>query len=436
MRHFQEQLEKGFSETREGSDHFADDPAHRPAIETAIETAGEDTRTVTAVEVDVLKRIADSQVSWPTGFTVHRRLKPMLERRAAMASQGDIDWAMGELFAFGSVLMDGQSVRLSGQDTRRGTFVQRHAVLVDRHTGAEYTPLAHLGSSQGKFWAYDSLLSEFAAMGFEYGYSVVNPQALVIWEAQFGDFANGAQTIIDEFLSSGEAKWGQRSRLVLLLPHGHEGQGPDHSSGRTERFLQLCAEDNMTVANCSTPANYFHLLRRQARSPVTRPLVVFTPKSLLRHKAATSAVADFTAGSFQPVLSDPGVPGQPLDGSAIRRVLFCSGKIFYDLIRAREERAATHVAIVRVERLYPIPGRELTETISVYPNAREHAWVQEEPVNQGAWSFMALNLPEHLPRHIRLYRVARKAAASPAPGAHSVHEREQAELVAAAFADS
>ena len=427
LRHFQEQLEKGFSETREGVDHPAEEnPAEPSEVDgTAVETAISD---------DVLKRIADSQVTWPDGFTVHRRLKPVLERRAAMASQGNIDWAMGELFAFGAVLMDGQSVRLSGQDTRRGTFVQRHAVLVDRNTGAEYTPLANLDPDQGRFWAYDSLLSEFASMGFEYGYSVGNRNVLVIWEAQFGDFANGAQTIIDEFISAGEAKWGQQSRLVLLLPHGHEGQGPDHSSGRIERFLQLCAEDNMTVANCTTPANYFHLLRWQARSPVSRPLVVFTPKSLLRHKGAVSDVKDFTTGTFQPVLPDPGISGQPLDNSAVRRVLFCSGKVYYDLLRGREERGATSVAIVRMERLYPIPGAEVAEAISAYPNAQEHAWVQEEPVNQGAWSFIALNLPEHLPRQIRLYRVARKGTASPAPGAHSAHEREQAELIDVAFA--
>ncbi len=424
--HFQEQLEKGFSETREDAEH--------PAEESTDERADNDVDVETAISVDVLKRIADSQVSWPEGFTVHRRLKPVLERRAAMASQGNIDWAMGELFAFGSVLMEGQSLRLSGQDTRRGTFVQRHAVLVDRNTGAEYTPLTRLDPHQGRFWAYDSLLSEFAAMGFEYGYSVANPKALVIWEAQFGDFANGAQTIIDEFISSGEAKWGQHSRLVLLLPHGSEGQGPDHSSGRIERFLQLCAEDNMTVANCTTPANYFHLLRQQARSPITHPLVVFTPKSLLRHKGAVSAVNDLTSGTFQPVLPDSGIGGEPLDFSAVRRVLLCSGKVYYDLIRAREERNATAVAVVRVERLFPLPGKELAEAISAYPNASEHAWVQEEPVNQGAWSFMALNLPEHLPRQVQLYRVARKATASPAPGAHSVHEREQAELVDVAFA--
>ncbi len=426
LRHFQEQLERGFSETRESIDD--------PADETASEPVAAETPVQTAITVDVLKRIADSQVSWPEGFTIHRRLKPVLERRAAMASQGNIDWAMGELFAFGSVLVEGQSVRLTGQDTRRGTFVQRHAVLVDRNTGKEYTPLSNLDPNQGRFWAYDSLLSEFAAMGFEYGYTVVNQKALVIWEAQFGDFANGAQTIIDEFISSGEAKWGQRSRLVLLLPHGAEGQGPDHSSGRIERFLQLCAEDNLTVANCTTPANYFHLLRQQARSPVARPLVVFTPKSLLRHKAATSEVKDFTTGTFQPVLADPGIGGLPLDAPAVRRVLLCSGKVFYDLLRAREERNASQVAIVRVERLFPPPGAELAEALSAYPNATEHAWVQEEPVNQGAWSFMALNLPEHLPREIRLDRVARKAAASPAPGGHSVHEREQAELIDNAFA--
>ncbi|MDQ6874518.1 MAG: multifunctional oxoglutarate decarboxylase/oxoglutarate dehydrogenase thiamine pyrophosphate-binding subunit/dihydrolipoyllysine-residue succinyltransferase subunit [Actinomycetota bacterium] len=428
LRHYQEQLEKGFLETRDPPEPAAEPEVgqSRPAAEPV----------TTAVPIDVVKRIADAQVSWPDGFTVHRKLKPQLERRAAMASQGNIDWPMGELLAFGAVMLDGHPVRLSGQDSRRGTFVQRHAVLVDRHTGAEYTPLAHLDPGQARFWVYDSLLSEFAAMGFEYGYSVVNDKALVLWEAQFGDFANGAQSIIDEFVSSGEAKWNQQSGLVLLLPHGHEGQGPDHSSGRIERFLQLCAEGNMTVANCSKPANYFHLLRRQALSPAhRRPLVVFTPKSLLRHKGAVSSVEEFTSGTFRPVLADPGIGGQPLDPSAVRRVLLCSGKVSYDLLRAREERAAANVAILRVEQLYPLPTDELAELLADYPPDAEPVWVQEEPANQGAWSFMALNLPPHLPEQATLRGVARKAAASPAPGAHRVHETEQEAVVAAAFAD-
>jgi 2-oxoglutarate dehydrogenase E1 component len=322
-------------------------------------------------------------------------------------------------------------VRLTGQDSRRGTFTQRHAVLIERNTGKEYSPLRHLSPEQAPFLAYDSLLSEFAAMGFEYGYSVARDDALVCWEAQFGDFANGAQTIIDEFISSGEAKWRQQSAVTLLLPHGHEGQGPDHSSGRPERFLQLAAENNMTIAICSAPANYFHLLRRQGLSPVRRPLVVFTPKSLLRHKAATSELDEITGGEFQPVLGDSVDPG------SVRRILLCSGKIYYDLAAAREQNSAAgtspQVAIVRVEQLYPLPAAEIRAEIHRYSPDAELVWVQEEPANQGPWSFIALNLPAHLDGR-RLRRVSRGASASPAVGSSSVHEAEQREVVAAALA--
>jgi 2-oxoglutarate dehydrogenase complex dehydrogenase (E1) component-like enzyme len=385
------------------------------------------------VTLEVLKTIGDAHVSLPDGFTPHPKLQRMLERRAAMASEGNIDWAMGELIAFGSLLMEGVPVRLAGQDSRRGTFVQRHSVLIDRKTAAEYTPLTHLSPEQAKFFVYDSLLSEYAALGFEYGYSVANPKALVLWEAQFGDFVDGAQMVIDEFISSGEAKWGQRSGVVLLLPHGMEGQGPDHSSGRPERFLQLCAENNMTVANCSTPANYFHLLRRQALSDVHRPLVVFTPKSLLRAKAAVSEVADFTEGTFQPLLADPGVGGEPLDGRAVRRVLLCSGKVAYDLGAHREAEGIADTAIVRVEQLYPLAGEQVRQAMARYPEAQDVVWVQEEPANMGAWQFMALHLPEYLDGR-PLRRVSRRASASPAVGSAKVHEVEQRQLVAEAFA--
>ncbi len=253
-----------------------------------------------------------------------------------MITDGTIDWAMGEMLAFGSLLLEGRPVRLAGQDSRRGTFGQRHAVLVDRLTGTSYTPLANLDADQGTFYVYDSLLTEYAAMGFEYGYSVARPEALVLWEAQFGDFANGAQTIVDEFISSGEQKWGQRSGVVLLLPHGYEGQGPDHSSARIERFLTLCAQDNMTVAMPSTPASYFHLLRWQRHEQHARPLIVFTPKSMLRHKAASLAAADFTDATWRPVIADTA----PHDPTAVRRVLLCSGKVYYDLDHAREARGA------------------------------------------------------------------------------------------------
>jgi 2-oxoglutarate dehydrogenase E1 component/2-oxoglutarate decarboxylase len=420
LRDYQEQLEKVFLETR----HATGGSSVRPAAE---QPAGEQVATATTLEV--IKRIADAHVSLPPEFTVHPRLKRILERRAAMAAEGGIDWGLGELIGFGSLLLDGVPVRLSGQDSRRGTFVQRHAVLHDRHTGAEYTPLRNLDPTQARFWVYDSLLSEYAAMGFEYGYSVANPRALVLWEAQFGDFANGAQSIIDEFISSGEAKWGQRSDVTLLLPHGYEGQGPDHSSGRIERYLQLCAQNNMTVANCTTPANYFHLLRRQGLGRTTRPLIVLTPKSLLRHKRAVSAAEDFTTGTFAEVIPDTGVGS----GGWVRRVLLCTGKVYYDLLDYRERQEITDVAIVRVEQLHPIPVEGFEAALSAYPNATEHLWVQEEPLNQGAWPFLALHLPARLP-DLALRVRARKAAAAPATGSGKWHEAEQSALVESAFA--
>src|SRR6202044_3182181 len=305
LRDYQQQLERAFTETKEAAERPADpgtvrkpEPEDRPANHQG---------GPPGLPAGVVKRIIDPQVTLPADFTPHPRLKPLLDRRAAMREEDAIDWATGELLAFGALVLDGHPVRLVGQDSRRGTFGQRHAVLVDRHTGAEYTPVKQLDSGAAKFFVHDSLLSEFAAMGFEYGYSVARPEALVCWEAQFGDFINGAQTIIDEFISSGEQKWGQRSAVVLLLPHGYEGQGPDHSSARIERFLALCAQDNMTVAVPSTPANYFHLLRWQALSDRVKPLIVATPKSMLRLKAAASPKADFTNGSsFRPVIGEPG----------------------------------------------------------------------------------------------------------------------------------
>jgi 2-oxoglutarate dehydrogenase E1 component len=427
LKDFRDQLERAFAETHDAQDSSKPQPVMDPRT-------SEQSTVETAISTEVLKTIGDAHVSFPPDFSAHPKLKRMLERRAAMASEGGIDWAMGELLAFGSLLVQGVPVRLAGQDSRRGTFVQRHAVLIDRDSAAEYTPLTNLSEGQAKFFVYDSLLSEYAALGFEYGYSVANPQALVLWEAQFGDFVDGAQMVIDEFICSGEAKWGQRSGVVLLLPHGLEGQGPDHSSGRIERFLQLSAENNMTVANCTTPGNYFHLLRRQALSDVHRPLVVFTPKSLLRAKAAVSPVSAFTDEGFQPVLADPGVGGEPLDDGAVRRVLLCSGKVAYDLLAQREAEGTADTAVIRVEQLYPLPAEQVRQAVGRYPNATDLVWVQEEPANMGAWSFMALNLPEHLDGRT-LRRVSRRASASPAVGSAKVHEAEQKELVAQAFAD-
>ncbi len=417
LKDFHAQLEKVFNETR----HASSQPKPEPKMDPA---SAEVAATRTAVSLEVLKRIGDAYASMPDGFTVHPRLKPQMEKRVAMATGGNVDWATGELFAFGSLVLEGHPVRLAGQDSRRGTFSQRHSVLVDRKNGEEYTPLRNLGPEQAPFRAYDSLLSEFAAVGFEYGYSVGNDAALVCWEAQFGDFTGGAQTITDEFITSGEAKWGQRSGVTLLLPHGYEGQGPDHSSGRPERFLQMCAENNITVAMCSTPANYFHLLRRQGLSPVHRPLIAFTPKSLLRLKAAVSQLADFTEIDFQSVIGDAAV-----DPGDVRRVVLCSGKVYYDLLAARGDRR--DVALVRMEQLYPLPADPIRAEIDRYPEA-QLVWAQEEPANQGAWGFMAMNLPEHLDGR-PLLRVSRTASASPAVGSASVHQAQQQELVASAL---
>ncbi|MCW2499238.1 MAG: 2-oxoglutarate dehydrogenase, subunit, partial [Frankiales bacterium] len=422
LKDYQAQLERVFAETRDASSATAPEPAMVDVLDLS--------QIDTAVEQDVLDRIGKAHVELPDGFTPHPKLAPLMERRSGMVSQGGIDWGFGEVLAFGSLLLEGTPVRLAGQDSRRGTFVQRHATLIDRVTGAEHTPLRYLSDDQAPLYVYDSLLSEYACVGFEYGYSVARPEALVLWEAQFGDFVNGAMTVIDEFISSGEAKWGQRSGVTLLLPHGYEGQGPDHSSTRIERFLQLCAEDNMTVAYPTTPAQHFHLLRAQAMSSVNRPLVVVTPKSMLRLKAAASAPADFTSGRWQPVLADQEQP----DPAGVTRVVLSAGKVFYDLAAGRRKREDTSVALVRVEQLYPVPGAQIAAALAQYPNATDLVWAQEEPANQGAWSHIALSLPESLPDEVRLRRVSRRAAASPAAGSSKVHEAEQAALVEAVFA--
>ena len=382
----------------------------------------------TGVPREVVQHIGDAFVNKPDGFTVHNKLQQLLEKRLDMSRNGNIDWAFGELLAFGSVLMEGTPVRLAGQDSRRGTFVQRHAVLHDRDNGQEWLPLANLSENQGRFWVYDSLLSEYAAMAFEYGYSVERADALVLWEAQFGDFANGAQSVIDEFISSADQKWAQQSSVVLLLPHGYEGQGPDHSSARIERYLQMCAQDNMTVARPSTPASYFHLLRRQAYQRPRRPLVVFTPKAMLRLRGATSPVEDFLEGRFEPVLDDD----RGIDRSAVTRVLLHSGKIHWDLRAELDKNPNPEIALVRVEQFYPTPVDELNAVVAQYPNA-ELVWVQDEPENQGAWPFIALEGADRLNgRAIR--RISRPAAASTATGSPKVHAQEHAEIMKAALA--
>jgi multifunctional 2-oxoglutarate metabolism enzyme len=448
LRDYQQQLERVFVETKAALKESAAraDEANDPSTAgTDVEGhAGLEPPTAqaadlsthspddTAISADELARLGDAFLNAPAGFTVHPKLKQAMEKRATSTREGGIDCATGELAAFGSLLLEGTPVRLAGQDSRRGTFVQRHAVLIDKHTAEEWTPLLYLGEGQGRFWVYDSLLSEYAAMAFEYGYSVERPDALVVWEAQFGDFFNGAQTVVDEFISSGEQKWGQRSSVVLLLPHGYEGQGPDHSSARIERFLTLYAEENMTIAYPSTPASYFHLLRRQAYARPRRPLIVFTPKSMLRLKAAASAVEDFTEATYRPVLPDRAT----FDASGVNRVLLASGKVVYDLEAARDKAGDTATAIVRVEQLAPLPAKEIQAELAKYPGA-DVLWVQDEPQNQGAWPFMALNLPGALAElgdARTLGVVSRPASASPATGSSKRHAEQQAELVERAFA--
>jgi 2-oxoglutarate decarboxylase len=434
LRDYQGQLERVFNEVRDLEKHPAQPSASVESDQMI--AAG----VSTAVDKALLARIGDAHLAMPEAFTVHSRVRPVLERRREMAYEGKIDWAFAELLALGTLVSDGKLVRLSGQDTRRGTFSQRHSVIIDRDTGQEFTPLQLLTTDAdgnptgGKFLVYDSPLSEYAAVGFEYGYTVGNPDALVMWEAQFGDFVNGAQSIIDEFISSGEAKWGQLSTVVLLLPHGHEGQGPDHTSGRIERFLQLWAEGSMTIALPSTPANYFHLLRRHALDGVQRPLIVFTPKSMLRNKAVVSDIKEFTEVDFRSVLEEPTYADGIGDRSTVQRILLTSGKLYYELVARKAKENRDDVAIVRVEQLAPLPKRRLEETLDRYPAATEFFWVQEEPANQGAWPRFGLELPELMPERLTgIKRISRRAMSAPSSGSSKVHAVEQQEILDLAF---
>ncbi|MEW5808463.1 MAG: multifunctional oxoglutarate decarboxylase/oxoglutarate dehydrogenase thiamine pyrophosphate-binding subunit/dihydrolipoyllysine-residue succinyltransferase subunit [Actinomycetota bacterium] len=435
LRDYQGQLERVFNEVRELEKH-AVEPSHSVESDQMV-PAG----TSTAVDKSLLQRIGDAHLAFDEDFNVHPRVKPVLEKRREMAYEGKVDWAFAELLALGTFLAEGKTIRMTGQDTRRGTFTQRHSVIIDRKTGKEFTPLDLLtvdsdgNPTGGRFMVYDSALSEYAAVGFEYGYSVGNPDALVLWEAQFGDFVNGAQSIIDEFISSGEAKWGQLSDVVLLLPHGHEGQGPDHTSGRIERFLLLWAEGSMTIAMPSTPANYFHLLRRHGRDGIQRPLIVFTPKSMLRNKAAVSDLKEFTEQKFRSVLEEPTYDEGDGDRSKVKRILLTSGKLYYELAARKAKDKRDDVAIVRVEQLAPLPKRRLAETLDRYPNASQKFWVQEEPANQGAWPTMGLTLPEVLPDHLTgIKRISRRAMSAPSSGSSKVHAVEQQEIIDEAFA--
>lgn len=415
LRDYQDQLDAVYAAVHNVEPEHADNRAPEVTPPESI---------ITGVDEATLRKIVATQIATPEGFVVHPRLAPQLAKRTEMLDEGTTDWATGEMLAFGSLLLEGHPIRLAGQDVRRGTFSNRHAVIVDQNTGGDWFPLRGLINDDNQFFVFDSLLSEFAAMGFEYGYSVERENALVLWEAQFGDFANGAQSIVDEFISSSLQKWGERSSIVLLLPHGYEGQGPDHSSARIERYLALCAEQNMTVAQPSNPASYFHLLRWHMKNAARRPLIVFEPKSMLRLKAAASAMADFTSGTFKPLIDDPTV-------SNAARVIFCSGKVYWDLVAERAKLGENGTAIIRIEQLYPFPIEEFMAVANKHSNANL-LWVQDEPANQGPYPFVALNTIEELEGR-SLRRVSRRATASPATGSHHLHEEEQHALLTEAF---
>ncbi|HET7351711.1 MAG TPA: multifunctional oxoglutarate decarboxylase/oxoglutarate dehydrogenase thiamine pyrophosphate-binding subunit/dihydrolipoyllysine-residue succinyltransferase subunit, partial [Marmoricola sp.] len=422
LKDYQQQLERVFTEVREATAA----PDSWTTVPDYPEKSHED--FTTAVPMETLKRIADAYLSAPDGFTVHPKVLPQLQKRAAAMTEGPIDWGAGEILAFGSLLMDGRPVRLAGQDSRRGTFASRFATVIDRHNANEWTPLANLSEDQAQFYVYDSLLSEYAALGFEYGYSVARPDALVAWEAQFGDFVNGAQIVIDEFIASSYTKWGQSSGVVLLLPHGYEGQGPDHSSARIERFLTMAAEDAMVIAQPSTPASYFHILRRHTLGDEHRPLIVFTPKSMLRRKEAASQPSDFTEGTFRPLIVD-----EQVDPTRVDTLLLCSGRITWDLFVERKKQQGDELttAIARVERLYPRPEREIVDEIKRYPNLKTVRWIQDEPANMGPAPHYRLTLFPKLDVDVEV--VSRPASSSPSVGVHARHVEEQKSLMSDAF---
>ncbi len=390
-------------------------------------------RGETAVELARVKEVGEALTKLPEGYHAHKTVLRLLKAKQKMIETGEgIDWATGEALAFGTLMLDGFPVRLAGQDCTRGTFSHRHSGIIDQVTEERYLPLNHIKPGQAKYEVIDSMLSEYAVLGFEYGYSLAEPDTLTLWEAQFGDFANGAQIMIDQFISSGEAKWLRMSGLVMLLPHGYEGQGPEHSSARPERFLQMCAEDNWTVANCTTPANYYHILRRQMHRSFRRPLVLFTPKSLLRHKGATSTIEEFGEGSsFHRMLWDDAQLGKSdtklVADDKIRRVVLCSGKVYYDLLAERDARGLDDIYLMRVEQLYPFPKKSMLEELARFKDA-EFIWCQEEPKNQGYWSFVEPNIEGVLnqidAKYNRPIYAGRKAAASPATGHGASHKHQ------------
>ena len=435
-RDFHDQMESVFNEVKEAE-------KAGPQEQTGITGSQELTRGLdTSITREELVEIGQAYANAPGDFQFHPRVAPVAKRRAESVREGGIDWGWGELIAFSSLANSGRLVRLAGEDSRRGTFTQRHAIPIDPRNGEEFNPINELAQEKGnggKFLVYNSALTEYAGMGFEYGYTIGNQDAVVAWEAQFGDFANGAQTIIDEYVSSGEAKWGQMSGLILLLPHGYEGQGPDHSSARIERFLQLCAEGSMTVAQPSTPANHFHLLRRHALGTMRRPLVVFTPKSMLRLKDAASSVEDFTeVTSFSSVIDDPRLVDRDNnvigDADKVKTIMLCSGKVYYELEKRRKKDKREDVAIVRIEMLHPIPFNRLSDAFKNYPNAAEIRFVQDEPANQGPWPFYNEHLRNLIPDMPEMRRISRRAQSSTSTGVSKVHQLEQAQLIDEAFA--
>jgi len=385
----------------------------------------------TGVDKSKLDSIFHKLTDYPEGFTVHPKLAKQFQSRSQMYASGEVDWALAEAMAYGSLVQEGHPVRISGEDVRRGTFSHRHAALIDFETGEPWIPLDHLDDADAQFWVFDSLLSEYAVLGYEYGYSHANREALVVWEAQFGDFINGAQIIIDQYIVAAEDKWNQQNGVVLLLPHGYEGQGPEHSSARIERFLTLAAEDNTQIVNTTTAANFFHLLRRQVHSERHTPLIVFTPKSGLRMKQTRSRIEDLTTGSFDEVLDDPG----DIDADAVKRIVFCSGKVAWDAIDARDERNEP-VAVVRIEQLYPLPTDQMLAILKKYPNAKELRWLQEEPENMGAWNFVEHNTWRIKDQGYDLRHVARAPSGSPATGSKAIHDQELAQLMNELFAPS
>ncbi len=385
----------------------------------------------TAVQSELLQRINEQLLTWPEGFTVNPKLAKQLERRrAAFGPEGGIDWAHAETLALAALLVEGIPIRFTGQDSERGTFSQRHLVLHDSATGIEHAPIKHLPGAMASLELHNSPLSELACLGFEYGYSAAAPETLVMWEAQFGDFVNGAQIIIDQFMVSGLSKWGLTTRLTLLLPHGYEGQGPEHSSAKLERFLQLCAEGNIRVANPTTPAQYFHLLRRQARRTRQRPLVIMTPKSLLRLPLATSHLEELTTGSFMPVIDDAFAADHR---DQVRRIVLCSGKLYYDLLTASAGSDRSKTALVRVEQLYSFPEEELRAMLEGYPGRTEVVWAQEEPRNMGAWTYLEPRLLPLLGPGVTLRYAGRPERASPAEGYPALHTAEQKRIVGEAL---